>query len=69
MLRSSKESSFLRAVFFRALSAEAGSAAGPLRPGHEGSVPRAERQPASRSEAAAAGQLVRPQTDQRSVSI
>lgn len=69
MLRSSKEWLFLCAVFFRALSAEAGSAAGPLRPRREGSVPRAERQPAGRSEAAAAGQLVRPQTDRRSVSI
>lgn len=53
---------------FRALSAETGSAARPLRPRHEGFVPRAERRPAGCSEAAAAGQLVRPQTNQRFVS-
>ena len=53
----------------RELSAETGSAAWPLRPGHEGSVPRAERQRARRSEAAAAGHVLRPQTNQRSVSL
>ncbi len=56
------------AVCFRALSAEALSAARSLRPRHEGFVPRAERQPAGRSEAAAAGQLLRPQTNKRWVS-
>lgn len=52
-------------LFHRALSAEAGSAARSLRPRREGFVPRAERQPAGCSEAAAAGELLRTETKQR----
>lgn len=60
---------FACSLFFRALPAETGSAARPLRPQREELVPRAERRPAGHPEAAAAGQLVRPQTNnERSVS-